>query len=682
MTDARRLVASPIVERVSRESRPLYLWGAGAGGRGVAAALVDRGVRVSGFVDRDPLKIGSRLDGHLVVAPATLLACRPRPRVVIASIHWREILLVLRRAGFRSRRDVDVFPVEGIGDLPRRVCPDARGAIYAAWHRDWLAAEGVAAVGAGPAVLALALPAQLAGYGATAVRSRLARAVDDDATWVVLHDARAGRIRWRWKSSAARASGAQVASAVYDWKPPTHRDAERPFLLRALAHTASLVEPVLCRGSVVRAFLGDAGRDVSLGALHAWIEQRGFVRHDVAGFCELARRTSPTAPARMRPAGPVAPGLVRFATDLADAGLTVFGPEEVGKHLPTWTDAHVEAGYGLEYLRSAGRRTQAPVVLQILAHGRGNFFFTEIRDFLAAAWRRAGADVSVADERSAPAPGARAVVVAPHEFFGLGGHHPAWGSARDVVLVNTEQPQTRWFAAGMPRLLASPLVFDLNLQTALLLRALGVAAHFLPLGWETRSDLARPRRLLPARGPFAGMSGRERRLNDDRSWRARPIDVLFVGTLSSRRAMVFARTATSLTRYRCFLHLPPGGRPLAPGSDDALTARDMADLCRRSKIVLNVHRDDLSYCEWHRVVFHGMRHGALVLSEPMMRVPVFAPGRDYLVAELADLPRCLAQLLSTSGGARRAARVAAHGQATFQRQFDAGRMARRTMELL
>jgi hypothetical protein len=173
---------------------------------------------------------------------------------------------------------------------------------------------------------------------------------------------------------------------------------------------------------------------------------------------------------------------------------------------------------------------------------------------------------------------------------------------------------------------------------------------------------------------------------DDRklptAWRKRTIDVLFVGTLSARRSRALAAAASTLATYRCFLHLPPAAQPLVAGSPDSLDARDMADLCSRAKVVLNIHRDDLPYCEWHRVVFQAMRHGALVVSEPMMPVPVFCPGREFLTADLEQLPAVLRRLLDSTEGGRRAARIAARGQSTLRRHFPAARVAMRSLGLM
>ena len=68
----------------------------------------------------------------------------------------------------------------------------------------------------------------------------------------------------------------------------------------------------------------------------------------------------------------------------------------------------------------------------------------------------------------------------------------------------------------------------------------------------------------------------------------RPIDVLFVGHVSSRRSRFFARAAPVLSRYRCCLHL---SMP-APGGTERwrshMTTAVAAGLAQRSKIVLDI----------------------------------------------------------------------------------------------
>jgi len=681
MSDVARAMTAEVVERFARgRRRNIYIWGAGAAGQAAAAALATHGVRCDGYIDRDPLKAGTLVNGSAVYVPDHLAGCTPRPRVLVASMYWREISAQLRSLRFRPGRDFEVFPVDGAVAPPAGDMAQA----YAVWRHGWRERQGLSARAPHlPPVKTIAMPAD---GGRRSVRSVLAQ-LPDGEQWVVLHDDRV-RIKWTWRSSAVPADGSSIARAAYDWPPPPGRRRRQPFLLRALAHAAKLSSPILCRAWVVRACLDATGpAGVSLSAVRRWLScSRTEDPRTLAGVCEIQTARCSRSPEGSRTVmrdAVSSPGLVEFATHIADSGLPVFTPEEVATFLPEWAASSVDRTSGMEYLAGPARTAFTGAPLLLVSHSRGNFFFREIRDFLAGTWRRAGIRVRVGDEHTTLGrDGWRAVVVAPHEFFELDGRNPEWDSATDLVLLNTEQPHTRWFARSLRHLLDSALVFDMNWQTSLLLRTLGVNAHFLPLGWDDRGRVTRPRPLLPARGAFLGMTSGERRLPDTTAWRDRPIDVLFVGTLSPRRADAIADAADALSRYRCFLHMPPSTQPITTGSVDSVTARDMADLCRRSKIVLNIHRDEMPYCEWHRVMFHAMRQGALVVTEPMMPVPSFTPGREFLVADLAGIPRLLTRLLGSPAGAREAARVAACGQQVLRQRFPAERVARRALEIM
>ena len=675
MSDRRRELETAIGLRLSRAARrPRFVWGAGEGGQRAAAALAARGVVLDGFVDRDPAKTGTRIAGLPVVAPNDVRDAQPRPRVVIASIYWREIAAQLRAAGFRRRVDFEVYPVDGADDVPGLYAVGTEAAEYAAWRDAWHDAQGFLRPGRGPRVTALPWPDASSGDRRQAAATMLRRLPRDDR-WVVVYDARVTWRRWRWAD--APGDEANGAPAVDHWAPPNRRQA---FLMDALAHAASLAPPIVCRARLLRAFAATTPR-WSLAGFAQWVATQPGVSARSNGVVEVRPRGTSWHGATGSAAA-VAPGLVAFAAHRAATGRRVFAAAEAARVLPCCASPGAGSTAGLEDLGRGSRALRRTRHVQVLVHSRGNFFFREIRDFLAQGWRRLGVETHVGDERTPPCHGSRPVIVAPHEFFALGGAHPGWDRRTDLVLVNTEQPQTPWFAACLARLVASPLVFDLNWQTALLLRTFGAPAHFLPLGYDAGDVAARPRRRLPASRAFAGMAARERQLPPIAAWHDRPIDVLFVGTLSPRRARALAAAASTLARYRCFLHLPPTTRPLVAGGDDSLHARDMADLCRRAKIVLNVHRDDVPYFEWHRVVSQGIRQGALVVSEPMMPGPAFTPGVDFVESSLPALPQTIERLLASAAGGRRAARIAAHGHATLRRRFRADRIARRALDLL
>ena len=82
--------------------RPLFVWGAGSGGRRVERLVAMVGGRVAGFVDSDPAKAGSVIAGVRVVAPSDL----PQDAyVLIASVHAVAIGRTLEAAGLERQRD-------------------------------------------------------------------------------------------------------------------------------------------------------------------------------------------------------------------------------------------------------------------------------------------------------------------------------------------------------------------------------------------------------------------------------------------------------------------------------------------------------------------------------------------------------------------------------------------------
>jgi hypothetical protein len=664
--------------QLASNGREMFIWGAGSAGREAAALLRANGIAWSGFIDRDPAKAGSELEGVKIYLPDGLKKCPKRPRILIASMYHREIARHLRALGFRARRDFEVFPADG-AELPSLgVTPK----FFSVWRENWLVSNRCVRSGTAdtPEIRAIAMSARCS---ATIRRMRLLSCIPTpDSEWICLHPYTMRVMRLYWRIPPKRRD--LLAKVALDPMLPSGFGNSRPFLIRLLGLGADAPTPVICRASVVRQFLADKPKGFSLDDLAAWVRALDSSPR-ASVVCEVKLPSPARAGQRSRcRAGDkmeASPILRSFVREVATSGMPVFSSDEAASDLPRLAEViGTESDFaGLSSPASRIKGTH----LQIVSHERGNFFFAEIRDFLAGVWKRTGAKVVTGDQRSRRlgAPW-QSIIVAPHEFDILGDVHASWCSSEDAIVFNTEQPQTRWFSLCLPRLLRSKAVFDINYQSSLLLRALGVNAHFFPLGIDDRAPETKPRPLMPKRPAFMGMSQNDRCLPTNAAWLQRPIDVLFVGTLSPKRADFFAANAAVFSRFQCFFHLPPSDRPLIPGTPDSLDSRDMADLCRRSKIVLNLHRDAVPYCEWHRVVFQAMRQGALVVSEPMMDVPGFSAGEHFVTAPVEKLASMAAQMLSTSQGRRKAAKIALHAFETLRARFDAKEIAGHMLALL
>jgi len=333
--------------------------------------------------------------------------------------------------------------------------------------------------------------------------------------------------------------------------------------------------------------------------------------------------------------------------------------------------------------RAIGWRPNSPSAwagktVALYASSLGNFFFRHIADRIADGLRASGVRVYRLDQNSArPSDAAVDFVVAPHEFFHLGGGS-RWRDLQEVargVMLNTEQPATHWYFRALSNAGPATTLVDLSPQSAVLLRDAGRwRSGYLPLGWlPPRLSPAGQRRLglAPCRGLEAlGASECKWSHRGVDEWRERPVDVLFLGTLTPRRSTALGRLASTLAKYRCFIHAPTNtGRPLTGGKTELGLDQSLL-LALNAKVMLNIHRDEFPYFEWHRVMMMGIEQGALVLSEPCLPSPGVEPGRHFLTATLDQMPEVLSRLLGSSDGEAFARQIDELNVHELQPRFD------------
>jgi hypothetical protein len=287
----------------------------------------------------------------------------------------------------------------------------------------------------------------------------------------------------------------------------------------------------------------------------------------------------------------------------------------------------------------------------------GNFFMTEIAGVLQAGFADAGIAARILTDNDQPAADAtHHVVVAPHEFFvlGQGKRFATDDFVSRAIMYATEQVQTPWFARSLAYLLRARAVADLNEQTACVLRRGGVRAVTVQPGFSAAFTPFGPQVNLPARGAFESLPAATRDFDvTNPSFAARPLDVLFLGTMSPRREKVLATFAPKFASLATYLYATRMTRPIDRKLNPTAAPEVTAALLQRSKVLLNVHRDDNSYFEWWRLM-QAFWQKTLVVTEPCVPHALFRPGVHYLEEAPRHIPHLVDWLARSPDGQARA----------------------------
>ena len=290
--------------------------------------------------------------------------------------------------------------------------------------------------------------------------------------------------------------------------------------------------------------------------------------------------------------------------------------------------------------------------IKVYASSLGNQYMREIAEDLVAALGQAGAPVTMGNENDPmDGTGAARIFVAPHEFFCLG-RGREWFRPEvlsTAFLFNTEQVQTPWFTASLPAILGARGILDLSAQNAFIFREAGIPAmHWEPdtgtsENWLEENDWSHP--LVKV------IQSRKSELQT-LEWAKRPIDICFFGGESPRRQIALARYAEPFARFATYIYCRGQNRgPIL--RDDPLT-RIAGFVSSRSRISLNLHRDEFPYFEWHRIVRQGMRSGSVVVSDPCLPHPVWKPGIHFVEENIRHIPNVIDWLLNSEDGRTKA----------------------------
>jgi hypothetical protein len=317
-------------------------------------------------------------------------------------------------------------------------------------------------------------------------------------------------------------------------------------------------------------------------------------------------------------------------------------------------------------------RAQTPEVslcthlrVALLTGSRGNYYMDEIADHIAHGLMDLRVTAIRSNETFQDLDAVDyVIIIAPHEFF-----RPEtpeltpefWKTALSspkVSVLNTEQLQTPYFARSLPYILQAKKVIDLNYQMAAMFQDAGLDTFYYLPGYIENSTSYPQLPELPRHPLTEGLPKAVWDYSLDRDDLAeRPIDIAFVGKASPIRNEFLAGNNSFFAPRLCQINYRQRNELMPSGSFTAQMPCLNSAIARRSKIVLNIHRDGVGYFEWMRVVCQGIWQKAVVVSNPCLAHPIFKPGEHFFEESLSRIPKLLAWLLDTEEGRAEADRV-------------------------
>jgi hypothetical protein len=265
--------------------------------------------------------------------------------------------------------------------------------------------------------------------------------------------------------------------------------------------------------------------------------------------------------------------------------------------------------------------------VNVFVAATGNGFMRDIADWIIEAAEVSGWTASLVDDRLPQSDGSINLVVAPHEFYLLRDDTDADIRAAAVcsVPICTEQPGTPWFLLSLGFCVGSPLVADINAVGLEAIEAEGFRAHRLRLGGVPQMD----------RTPQHQSGDADR-----------DIDVIFLGGDTDRRAAALARLGPVLWDRRSEIRLFSSSRPVQGDEPGVVFGRAKYDLLARSKVLVNLHRDDREdgYFEWARMV-EAMANGCVVVTDPSIGHDPLVAGQHFVETDVDRLADTVIELL-------------------------------------
>ncbi len=274
----------------------------------------------------------------------------------------------------------------------------------------------------------------------------------------------------------------------------------------------------------------------------------------------------------------------------------------------------------------------SPGITFLIARSQ-NLFFRELAEALCDELGDLGAPASIAEAPgSDDDPDRVYALLPPHEYVKLARRPLPRRILGRTIFICAEQPESYWFEVNARLAPMAGAFFDINPTAVGSFRERGVVAEHLPLGYTRRWDRF-------------GSAERE-------------IDVSFLGTLTPRRERLLAEYAPELAARRCNLVLAGDRGPNHSPTSSFIADDEKRELLARSKVLLNLHRDENTYFEWLRII-EAIHCGAVVVTEPSSDHSPLVEGEHFVAGRADGLAR-VAGLLAEDEGRRREISTAAY----------------------
>ena len=307
--------------------------------------------------------------------------------------------------------------------------------------------------------------------------------------------------------------------------------------------------------------------------------------------------------------------------------------------------------------------------IAIYVSSTGNYFFNEIASLITAGFKEYGVDVDLRSEKDGFSKNTDLhLVVAPHEFFYLGEgmrlEPTVW--PKNIILFNLEQISTSWFKLVKDLFERTWAIWDLDLNSSKVHKKDLYFSEFFPLGFVKSFDLYSEVKQLPNNRATCFLDKNiSQKSYYNAKWTDRPIDLLFIGSLTKRREEIFSKFAKPFSNHKCYLHLPTVNCPTIPGINTCMDTNLVIGLSQRSKILLNIHQGKDKYFEWHRIVLLGIWQKTLVITESCGKTFPFVSGKDFITANIDDIPNKIEYYLNTKKGKKEAEEIVKHAYKTL-----------------